>query len=108
MSRCIPGMPCYDVLIKTTYSNDCDPCANFVFDAEKVEYTGPNLPCTGINTCDTLETALQKIDDKICSEDLVAQILQAIKDDETLLFTFCNMVATCVSNMTTSTTTTIA
>ena len=27
-----------------------------------VKYTGPNLPATGIATCDDLTTALQKID----------------------------------------------
>jgi hypothetical protein len=30
-----------------------------------VKYTGPNLPATGIATCDTLTVALQKIDNVI-------------------------------------------
>jgi len=30
-------------------------------------YTGPALPCSGIETGDTLEVALQKIDEQICS-----------------------------------------
>ena len=31
-----------------------------------VYYTGPNLPCTGIQTEYTLTVALQKIDEEIC------------------------------------------
>lgn len=95
MSRCLPGMPCFDALVKITYSNECDPCANRVLDASKVEYTGPNLPCTGINTCDTLQTSLQKIDDKICSDVLVAQILEAISNSPTLKATLCAIIANC-------------
>lgn len=30
-----------------------------------VKYTGPNLPGTGIETCDSLTVALQKIDNAI-------------------------------------------
>lgn len=102
--KCLPGMPCYKILVKTTYSNDCDPCANLVVDASKVEYTGANLPCTGIQTCDTLETALQKIDNKMCSDELVAQILATIQDNESLMIIFCSMMNNCLT--TTSTTTT--
>ncbi len=101
-------MPCFDVFIKTVFSSeDCDPCHHIIIDSKKVEYTGPNLPCTGIQTCDTLQTSLQKIDDKICSNVLITQMLSAIQNDETLLATFCNMVATCLSEMTTSSTTTL-
>ena len=92
---CLPGMPCFDVLVKTLYSNDCDPCANIVVDASKVEYSGPNLPCTGIQSCDTLEIALQKIDNKICSDELIAQILAAIQANPTLKSVFCSMIAAC-------------
>lgn len=30
-------------------------------------YDGPNLPCSGIRTCNTLTVALQKIDEKLCT-----------------------------------------
>ena len=92
---CLPGMPCFDVLVKTLYANDCDPCANTVVDATKVEYSGPNLSCTGIQSCDTLETSLQKIDNKICSDELVAQMLAAIQASPTLKAAFCSIVASC-------------
>jgi len=29
-------------------------------------YDGPNLPCSGITTCNTVTVALQKIDAKLC------------------------------------------
>lgn len=92
---CLPGMPCYSILVRTLYSNECDPCSTYIFDATKVEYTGANLSCTGIQTCDTLEVALQKIDDKICSDELVAQILAAIQANPTLKATFCSILAGC-------------
>lgn len=34
--------------------------------SDGVIYGGANLPCTGINTCNSLTIALQKIDEKIC------------------------------------------
>lgn len=32
-----------------------------------VQYTGPNLPCSGIETADSIEMALQKLDEQICA-----------------------------------------
>lgn len=101
---CLPGMPCYGQLTKVVYPKGCDPCLYVTQDATKVIYNGSNLPCTGIQTGDCLEVALQKIDNKICSSDLVAQILQTIANDPTLGSYFCNLVNSCPT--TTSTTTT--
>lgn len=92
---CLPGMQCWDVLVKTLYSNDCDPCSTWIVKADKVEYLSSNLPCTGINTGDTLETALQKIDEKMCSDELVAHILAAIEASSTLKATLCAIIADC-------------
>jgi hypothetical protein len=33
---------------------------------DSVIYSGPNLPCTGINTCNSLSVILEKLDAKIC------------------------------------------
>ena len=41
-----------------------DPCNST--GSDKLVYKGPNLPCTGINNLDTLSTALQKIETKMC------------------------------------------
>jgi hypothetical protein len=64
---CNPGTPCYNT--QTVYSG-CgnDPCnPNSRISCDGVVYAGPNLPCTGIEACDTLCAALQKIDDSICN-----------------------------------------
>lgn len=47
----------------------CDSCneSSGSFDATCVNYTGPTLTCSGINTGDDLETAIQKIDTILCS-----------------------------------------
>jgi hypothetical protein len=39
----------------------CDP-----IQSDAVIYSGPNLPCTGVQTCDTLTNALMKMDSRIC------------------------------------------
>lgn len=42
-------------------------CGTNIQNARCVIYTGPNLPCSGIETNDSLELAIQKIDEQICS-----------------------------------------
>jgi hypothetical protein len=44
-----------------------DPCQPKAVASNNVSYSAPNLPCTGIHTCDSLSVALQKIDEQICS-----------------------------------------
>lgn len=64
---CSPGTPCYNT--QTIYSGCADdPCnPNSRISCDGVVYSGPNLPCTGIESCDTLCVALQKIDESICN-----------------------------------------
>lgn len=45
----------------------CDPCNVEPISSNNVKYTAPNLPCTSIQTCDSLTVALQKIDEQICN-----------------------------------------
>ena len=47
-------------------TNECDHCSAEPIQSDHLTYSGPNLPCTGIRTCDTLTVALQKIDEQIC------------------------------------------
>lgn len=53
-------------------SNTCDPCnqqpcgCQFEVDAACVRYTGNELPCIDLTTGETLEQALESINDKIC------------------------------------------
>ena len=43
-----------------------DPCQNWWSQSDHLAYTGPNLPCTVIETCDTLSVVIQKIEEAIC------------------------------------------
>ena len=54
---CLPGMNCGGY-----QSNDCCPEVN----SNCVDYSGPNLPCSGVQTHDCLTLAIEKIDDKLC------------------------------------------
>jgi len=42
-------------------------CIAKPIDSIRIIYDGPNLPCTGVRTCDDITLALQKIDVQICS-----------------------------------------
>lgn len=95
MSKCIPGMKCFDIITKTTFSDECNPCSTFIINSGKVEYTGPNLPCTGINTYDNLELSLQKIDNKMCSEELVSNILLILQNNSALKTILCSIISSC-------------
>jgi len=92
---CLPGMPCYDAYrIAFPFANSecCDtPCST----SNKIIYNGPNLPCTGIQSADSLELALQKIDERMCSEQFVSHIINTIENDEVLKAYFCQLVAFC-------------
>jgi hypothetical protein len=41
-------------------------CSTKIVSSDRVSYTGPNLPCTGINTCTSLTVVIQKIDEILC------------------------------------------
>lgn len=112
---CLPGMPCFGPLVRVVYPPTCDPFANRIVSSDHVEYNGDNLSCTGIQNCDTLTVALQKIDNKICSDAFVAQIIQTIETNDVLKAYFCQLVSSCSptttttsTSSTTTTTTTIA
>lgn len=68
---CLPGTPCYTSTINTIggIPGGCnlDPCNTTILGTNAVFYVGPNLPCSGINSCDNMSLALQKIDAVICN-----------------------------------------
>lgn len=98
-------MPCYGELVTIVYPKNCDPCLYFKFPSSKVNYDGPNLSCSGVQTGDCLNTVLEKIDTKICSEELVAQIIQTIETNDVLKAYFCQLVSSCSPTTTTTSTT---
>lgn len=82
---------------------------------DEVVYNGPNLTCTGVNTCDTLSEALQTISTYLCSAEMVQIIVNNIINNTNLYNQFTTIVNTVVDcqtvqdciNQTTTTTTTI-
>ena len=100
----LPENPCCTAnpLVNTVPCPGGDPCTVQLVPTEYVAYSGPNLPCTGINTCDTATVALEKVDDQIC--DLKTQIINL----QNLVNTLTTTTTTSTSTSTTTTTTTIA
>lgn len=65
MNCCFPYLPVNPCC--TPQTDPCtNPCTNPSAWSSNIVYKGPNLPCTGINNCDTLSTAIQKIEAKMC------------------------------------------
>jgi hypothetical protein len=97
-------MPCYNTpIVKIIYPPGCDPTPVPVISSDQVRYDGPNLSCTGVQTGDCLNTVLEKIDEKICSEELVASIIQTIANNDVLKAYFCQLVSSCSPTTTTTT-----
>ena len=94
-------------------TNNCnqDPCGCKT-STDDVVYKGPNLSCTGINNCDTLTTAIQKINDFMCGIELVQVIITNIYNNTELFNEFttivnntvdCQTVWGCLTTTTTTT-----
>jgi len=100
---CIPGMPCYTQNV--VYSNQCDAC-NQPTSSDDVSYVASNLPNTGINFKDSLTLALQKIDAEFDPITLASTILATIATNYQTKALFCNLVSSCATFSTTTSTTT--
>ena len=76
---CLPGNPCH----KTPLTDGCGvpPCSVEVVSTDKVYYTGPNLPCIGLDTCTTLTSSVSLINDKLCSDNLVLGFFSALSSN---------------------------
>lgn len=61
----LPQNPCCTPVV-TPVSCGCDPCSAQPVPTNNVSYSGPNLPCTTIHTCDSVTVGFQKIDEQIC------------------------------------------
>lgn len=102
---CLPGMPCYGGGL-TVYPRGCglDPCKTHKTSTDLVFYTGPNLPCIDIGTCDNMSLALQKIDTAICPINMTTAVLNVIATNTSMRNMFCNLVLGCIPPPTTTTT----
>jgi len=79
--------------------------------SDSVAYTGPTLPCTGIENCTRLTEAIATISEYLCSAELVQTIINIIINNETLYSQFTTIVNNTVDcetvwNCATTTTTT--
>jgi hypothetical protein len=91
--------------------NNCnnDPCG-CKLSTDEVVYKGPALECLGIENCDTLTVAFGKVNDLVCSPELVQIIVNNISNNENLLLQFtqivnqnldCDTVFNCLTTTTT-------
>ena len=93
---CLPGMPCYDAYrFAFPFAPSCDPCETTCISSNRIIYNGPNLACTGIQSADSVEVALQKIDLRMCSEEFVSHIMDTIENNPVLKAYFCQLVTSC-------------
>lgn len=71
-NNCTSTAPLTTFDVQYFYNSQCfdcgaDSCTGKVNNAKCIIYTGPNLSCSGVATNDSVETALQKLDEQICS-----------------------------------------
>lgn len=90
---CLPGTPCFGHT-QTTYPRGCglDPCTTFKTSTDLVFYTGPNLPCIDVHTCDNMSLILQKIDSALCGVNLVQNIIDTLINNTEIFNLFCTQI----------------
>ena len=86
----LPKNPCYTTAPIVT-SVGCDPCNASPIPTNNVSYSGGNLSCTQIKTCDSATVAFQKVETQIC---ILKQQIAALQE----------IVNNCCSTTTTTTT----
>lgn len=82
-------------------SKPCDPCTAQSIGTNHIKYDGPNLPCTGIQTCNSLTVSLQKVDEQICDLKSIVQSLQEQINELTTTTTTTTVVPTTTTTTTT-------
>lgn len=108
---CYPGTPCNPCTpVKFTFPKKCDNgwLNSMILNTANITYTGANLPNTGIDTGDNLNTVLQKIDEEFDPVTLVQTLLYTIQNNPSLHVAFCSLVNQCNPTTTTTSTTTEA
>jgi len=98
--NCLPGTPCYNAYYHPQVSYNCGSC---IIDTANVVYYGPNLPNSGVNTRDRLNTVLQKLDNALTPENLANALIDAIATDPVLAVQFCTLISNCGTTTTTTT-----
>lgn len=104
---CVPGTPCFENTVNAYYPQQCNngAFAGYPIPTTAVEYNGPNLSNTGVDTGDNLTIALQKIDNALEPIELVQTLITVINQNPSLKVMFCTLVNSCIYSTTTTTTT---
>lgn len=102
MSKCLPGMSCYeggDVRVYYTYPKGCSTSqpspTTIPLSSDNVFYAGPNLPYTGIQTEMTLTEALQRVDVLLNPEIIFDLFIAAIDNNPSLKALLCSKIGEC-------------
>lgn len=83
-----------------------DPCGQPQYSSDSVNYVGPNLVCTTIETCDTVTEAFQKAEAKVCSLQSTLVLLQNQLNSLTTTTSTSSTSTTSTTSTSSSTTTT--
>jgi hypothetical protein len=104
---CIPGTPCNPTPVDIVSPKKCNNgwFAGYPVNSSLICYNGSTLPNTGITAGDSLNVALDKIDDELSPTSLAQTIINILATNPNLASIFCGLVNNCIP--TTSTTTTI-
>ena len=102
---CYPGTPCFNSGT-VVYPTGCgiDPCYLHKTGTDLVFYNGANLPCVGVDTCDSVTLSFQKIDQKLCPDALTLSVFGSITNNLSIHNMFCALVDECIPTTTTTTT----
>jgi hypothetical protein len=103
---CVPGTPCFENTVNAYYPQNCNngAFAGYPVPTSAVQYNGPGLPNSGIDTGDILTLALQKLDNALDPVELVQTLITVINQNPSLKVMFCTLVNSCAITPTTSTT----
>lgn len=103
---CVPGTPCFENTVNAYYPQQCNngAFAGYPIPTSAVQYNGPDLPNSGIDTGDILTLALQKLDNALEPIELVQTLITVINQNPSLKVMFCTLVNSCSITPTTSTT----
>jgi len=83
---CLPGTPCWSNQTSNSNTSKCgiDSCYTIKTGTDLVFYNGANLPCLGVDTCDTATVVFQKIDNKLCPDVLLSTIISTLATNPSL------------------------
>jgi hypothetical protein len=105
---CVPGTPCFENTSNAYYPKNCDNgwFAGYPIPTSSIQYNGPNLPNSGVDTGDGMNIAMQKLDNALDPIELVQTLITVINQNPSLQVMFCTLVNSCIYTTTTTTTVT--